>query len=30
MQKTVMISTAISQNGRLDMLTVMAVNLKND
>lgn len=26
--KTVMISTAISQNGRLDMLTVMAVNLK--
>lgn len=26
--KTVMISTAISQNGRLDMLTVLSVNLK--
>jgi uncharacterized membrane protein YcjF (UPF0283 family) len=26
--KTVMISTAISQNGRLDMLTVMVVNIK--
>lgn len=26
--KTVMISTAISQNGRLDMLTVLTVNLK--
>lgn len=26
--KTVMISTAISQNGKLDMLTVIAVNLK--
>ena len=26
--KTVMVSTAISQNGRFDMLTVLAVNLK--
>lgn len=26
--KTVMISTAISQNGRLDMITVLSVNLK--
>jgi hypothetical protein len=26
--KTVMVSTAISQNGRLDLLTVMAVNIK--
>lgn len=26
--KTVMISTAISQNGRLDMITVMVVNIK--
>lgn len=26
--KTVMISTAISQNGRLDLITVLVVNLK--